>query len=116
MVLVGVAGVTYLDKKRTTSWQETLWVGIFPMNADGSAVADNYIRTLSVNDFAPIESFFARETRRYGVNLTRPVRIELYPSPQDMPPSLPLHAKVFQRIFWSLRTRWFAHSAADVPG
>lgn len=115
-VLVGVAGVTWLDKVRTTSWEDTLWVGIFPMNADGSSVADQYIRTLTVRDFAAIESFFARETRRYGISVVRPVRIELYPSPKELPPVLPRRANALARMWWSLKMRWFARSAADVPG
>ena len=44
VLLVVVAGVTWIDKVRTTSWKQTLWVGIFPMNGDGSTVSDRYVQ------------------------------------------------------------------------
>ncbi len=116
LLLVVVAGVTWIDKARTTSWKETLWVGIFPMNADGSAVSDRYVRSLTVEDFASIEKFFADEAGRYGVSLSRPIHIELYPGPAELPPMLPPRANALTTILWSLKMRWYAHHAADVPG
>ncbi len=116
VVLVAVAGMTYIDKVRTTSWKQTLWVGIFPMNGDGSAVADRYVRSLTVKDFAGIETFFAEEARRYGVSLVRPIRIELYPSPAGRPPALERGSGALGALWWSLRMRWYARGAADVPG
>jgi len=116
LVLVGVAGVTWIDKVRTTSWKQTLWVGIFPMNADGRDVSERYVRSLTVEDFASIETFFATEANRYGIPLDRPVRIELYPSPSQKPPVLAPRSGPLASIWWSLKMRWYARSAADVPG
>lgn len=115
-LLVVAAGVTWIDKARTTSWQQPLWVGIFPLNADGTIVADRYIRNLRVEDFAAIETFFANEAARYGVVLQQPVRIELYPPGHDLPPVLQQDAGALASLWWSLRMRWYAHRAADVPG
>lgn len=116
LLLVVVAGMTYIDKVRTTSWQQTLWVGIFPMNGDGSAVADRYVRSLTTEDFASIETFFMNEAHRYGISLERPIRIELYPSPAEKPPMLKRGAGALGSIWWSLKIRWYARRAADVPG
>ena len=69
LVLVIVAGRAWLDRVQTQSWKNTLWVGIFPLNADGSPVAERYLGTLSQDDFASIETFFAREAHRLGVTL-----------------------------------------------
>lgn len=116
LVLVAVLGTTYLDRVRTTSWKETLWVGVFPMNADGSEVADRYIASLTTEDFANLETFFANEAGRYGVTVQRPIRIELYPSPKEKPPALAPGAGPIATAWWSLKIRWFARRAADVPG
>jgi hypothetical protein len=116
LLLVIVAGMTYIDKGRTTSWNQTLWVGIFPMNGDGSDVSERYVSALKVEDFSSIETFFADEARRYGIPLTRPIRIELYPSPAEKPPVLTRGAGPLASIWWSLKTRWYARHAADVPG
>ena len=116
MALVAVAGMTYIDKIRTTSWRNTLWVGIFPMNGDGSAVTERYVRDLKVTDFAAIETFFMNEAHRYGVTLERPIRIELYPSPAEKPPMLKRGSGPLGAIWWSLKMRWYARRAADVPG
>jgi hypothetical protein len=116
LVLVVVASMAWIDKVRTTSWKQTLWVGIFPMNGDGSAVADRYVSSLTVEDFAPIETFLANEAHRYGVSLEQPVHIELYPAPRELPPALAPDSGPLGSIWWSLKTRWYAHRAADVPG
>jgi hypothetical protein len=116
LVLFGVAATTWLDRISTTSWDNTLWVGIFPMNGDGSAAADRYVRTLTVEDFASLETFFAQQAARYGVKVTRPIRVDLYPSSRELPPALPRNANAVQAAWWSLKMRWFARSAAKVPG
>jgi hypothetical protein len=116
LVLLGVAATTWLDRVSTTDWNNTLWVGIFPMNADGSAVAERYVRNLGTENFASLETFFAQETARYGVNVQRPIHVELYPSSRELPPTLAPGANALQAAWWSLKMRWFARSAADVPG
>ena len=116
LVLIGVAAMTWLDRVNTTSWKNTLWVGIFPMNGDGSAVAERYVQGLEPQDFASLETFFAKEASRYGVTLTQPVRVELYPPSAERPPALAPRASLLARTWWSLKVRWFARQAADVPG
>lgn len=116
LALAVVLASTWLDRLRTTSWKETLWVGVFPMNGDGSVVAERYIASLTTEDFASLEQFFANEAGRYGLAIQRPVRIELYPSPKEKPPLLAPGSGVVATAWWSLKIRWFAHRAADVPG
>jgi hypothetical protein len=116
LVLAVVTANAWLDRINTTSWDESLWVGIFPMNADGSAAADRYVRSLTPEDFAGLEAFFAEETGRYGMTVDRPVRVELYPSPGELPPELPPNANTLQIMWWSMKMRLFARSAANVPG
>ncbi|MEP7243579.1 MAG: hypothetical protein ABI885_07815 [Gammaproteobacteria bacterium] len=116
LLLLGVAGTTWLDRVRTTSWKDTVWVGIFPLNADGSEVAEHYIERLKAEDFASIEEFFTSESARYGVRVERPIRIELYPEAHKLPPVLERGAGPLATAWWSLKTRWFARQAGNVPG
>lgn len=116
LVLLVVGANAWLDRATTTSWEQTLWVGIFPMNADGSAVTEKYVQALTTEDFTSIETFFERETARHGLKIERPIRVELYPSPSERPPALPRDANMLQTAWWSLKMRLFANSAADVPG
>jgi hypothetical protein len=116
LMLVVVAGMAWIDKVRTTSWKQTVWVGIFPINGDGSAAAERYVGSLTRDDFTAIETFFADEARRYGVELAQPIHIELYPSPRELPPVLAPGSGPLASMWWSLKTRWYARSAADVPG
>jgi hypothetical protein len=116
LVLICVAATQWLDRFETTNWDKPLWVGIFPLNGDNSAAADRYVKNLRIEDFAKLEEFFATQTARYGVKIERPIRVELYPSPGELPPQLEPNASWFQTVWWSLKVRWFARSAADVPG
>ena len=105
VVLAIVAGGAWLDRQRTTSWQQTVWVGAFPVNADGSAAAADYISTLSEADLQPVSDFVAAEAHRYGVLIDAPVGIRLYPILSAAPPQLAANASVSERILWSLRLR-----------
>lgn len=116
LVLAGVGAATWLDRVSSTSWDKTLWVGIFPLNGDGSDVAARYIDDLTAEDFASIESFFSQQAARYGVKIDRPVRVDLYPSPRELPPVLAPGSNRLQVMWWSLKTRLYARRMADVPG
>ena len=116
LVLAAVAMHSWLDRVTTQSWQQTLWVGIYPLAGDGTAQAQNYLEGLTVKDFAAIETFFAREARRYGVQLAQPVHLELYPQGSALPPVLPRDAGALGVAWWSLKLRWFAFRAGQVPG
>ena len=116
MVLALVAGQQLLDRTRTQGWKETLWVGVFPLNADGAEDTQRYIAGLTPGDFTDLEAFFTREAHRYGVNLQTPVHVELYPQGRELPPPLPVDAGVLATAWWTLRLRWFAFRHTDFPG
>ena len=116
LILAAVATSAWLDRVSTTSWDQTLWVGIFPLNGDGSDVTARYINDLTVGNFASIESFFAQEAAHYGVTIDRPIRVDLYPSPRELPPRLEPQSNRLQIMWWSLKMRLYARRASDVPG
>jgi hypothetical protein len=110
VVLAVVAGGAWLDQRRTTSWQRTVWVGAFPLNADGSAAAAGYIAALGEAQLQPVADFVAREARRYGIALEAPVSLRLYPAPAQLPPALDAHASLPGRVLWSLRLRYYRYT------
>jgi hypothetical protein len=116
LVLAAVAVQQWLDRVHTQSWQSTLWVGVYPLNGDGSPDAQRYLDTLTEKDFAGIETFFAREAHRYGVALEAPVHIELFPVGSRLPPALEAGAGPLGIAWWSLKLRWFSARVGEVPG
>ena len=116
LVLLAVALHARLDRIATESWQEPLWVGVFPLNADGSAPTQDYVAALTPRDFAALEDFFTREAQRYGLKLEQPVHVELYPPGTKLPPALDPSAGPLGVAWWSLKLRWFAAHATQVPG
>ncbi|MBV8784907.1 MAG: hypothetical protein JOZ67_12025 [Gammaproteobacteria bacterium] len=116
LILAAVALHQWLERHVTQSWQSTLWVGIFPLNADGSARTADYIATLTPRDFKDIEAFFAREAHRYGIQLEEPVHVELYPQGRELPPELSRGSGLLSVMWWSLKMRWYAAHASDFPG
>jgi hypothetical protein len=116
VVLVIVAGRTWLDRVETQSWKSPLWVGIYPLNADGSPSARSYIADLSANDFADIPTFFQREAHRFDIPVDEPVHIELYPQGNELPPQLEPNPGPIAVMWWSLKMRWFAMHATKVAG
>jgi hypothetical protein len=113
VILVFVALSSWLTKVRSTGWNNSLWVKVYPINADGSETTARYIRGLAVDDFVDIEAFVARETERHGRSVRRPVRMELGDEIIEQPPALPEQPGTLDIMLWSLRLRWWASSVTD---
>lgn len=107
-ILFFVAVSTWLTQARSTDWNNSLWIKIYPINADGSAASQQHIRDLDAREFSPIEDFFEREVSRYGRHLGRPVRIELGEPVIEQPPEIEAGAGALDIMLWSLRMRWWA--------
>jgi len=106
MVSVG----TWLSKARSTDWNNSLWVKIYPINGDGSDASRDYIAALDPDTFAGIEEFLAREVDRYGRRLPHPVRIELGQPIDEQPPPIDDIRNAFDIMLWSLKMRWWVAS------
>jgi hypothetical protein len=113
VVLIFVGISTWLSQSRSTDWNNSLWVKIYPINADGSEASARYIGSLDEAHFSSIEAFVARETERYGKALDRPVRIELGDEVTEQPPAIVSEPGIFAIMQWSLRLRWWASGIGD---
>ncbi|MEM6817169.1 MAG: hypothetical protein AAF578_00115 [Pseudomonadota bacterium] len=109
-ILAFVAIGTWLAQVRSTDWNNSLWIRMDPINADGHPATQRYIDSLSVEVFSGVEGFFDREVQRYGVMLEQPVRVELGPQLSEEPPKLSEQRSILNTMLWSLETRWWASS------
>jgi hypothetical protein len=113
MILFFVAVSTWLTQARSTDWNNSLWVKIYPINADGSTASSDYIASLTAENFGGIETFLSRETERFGRTILRPVRLELGNEIHEQPPPLATTPGMLDIMIWSIRMRWWASSVAS---
>lgn len=113
LILLVVVVNMWLTQVRSTDWNNSLWVKIYPINADGSPVTDRYIDSLRLRHFEEIEAFVAREAERYGKTVPRPVRVELGTPISQQPPALPDEPNVLDVMLWSLKMRLWVADATD---
>ena len=74
-ILLTVAVGSWQTWLRTTSWERALDVVVFPVNADGKAETEAYIRSLDDESFESIGSFMRNEAQHYGISLLNPVAL-----------------------------------------
>jgi hypothetical protein len=112
-ILCFVALNAWLSQSRSTDWNNSLWVKIYPINADGSDASARYIAGLKTAEFEQIASFISKESARYGRELNRPLRVEFGQLITEQPPTIDEDANVIGIILWSLKLRWWASSVTD---
>ena len=112
-ILFFVAVSTWLTQARSTDWNNSLWVKVYPINADNSPESTKYIANLKLRDFDGIESFLTREAAKYAVDVARPVRLELGEPVPEQPPQLGNSPHVLNVMLWSLKMRWWANSVTS---
>ena len=107
-VLVMVALGAWLARARSTDWDNTLRVTIYPVNGDGSEQAQRYIDALDRDTFAAVARFLEREGERYGITLPDPLRIEVATQVSERPPEPPAARQIVGVMAWSLKLRYYA--------
>ena len=119
ILLFTLAIATYsmvYDRLSTTDWDDTLRIGVFPINAADDEVTAGYIDRLTNDSVADIESFFNEEARRHGVEFKRPVRVDLFPEVGEKPPARDPDAGLLATMWWSLRIRLYANRNSEPEG
>jgi hypothetical protein len=116
LLILGFAAYSTLyDRLSTTDWDETLRVGIFPVNAGDDPVTEAYLETLSDESIAELEYFLNREAKRHGVTIDRPVRVDRFPEVSEKPPPHAADSGIFATMWWSLKMRMYANRNARPP-
>ncbi len=117
LVLLFFVGMnTWLTQLRSTDWNETLWIAVYPINGDDSETTQRYINTLSAENFDSIETFVADEARRYHMLIHEPVTVQMAPAVDSKPPLPPENGSTLAIMLWSLQLRYWAALNDDFPG
>ena len=116
MTLIGVAIGSWLTSKRSTDWEQPLWVAIYPINADNSQRTQQYIDQLGLEDFQSIEEFFSEEAEEFKLALKHPFTLKFAPQVDSLPPEPPKSGVVWEVMLWSLQLRYWAYKANTYQG
>lgn len=115
-ILACVALGAWRAKNHSVEWKHILPVNIYLINGDGSAAATDYVRSLTVEDFKPIETFMRGEAVRYGRSDHASIEIRLGGKIEVQPPAPPGNGSALDAIVWSLKMRWWAYHNTDTTG
>ena len=116
LIFATVAQTAWQARSRASTWQNTLYVGVYPILADDSPATRRYVEGLNKDSFAAIDKFFAEEARRYQQSVWQPVSVALA-APQTVLPPLPAaRPGMLDAVSWSLRMRWWAWRHDKIAG
>jgi hypothetical protein len=116
LILVFVLLNTWLDRVYSRDWNGTLQVALYPVNIDGSAVAERFIQQLRAEDITELTDFFTAQAADYKLPLSTPLRFTLAPELKAAPPLPPENGGRFDVMLWSLKLRWFVWRTPDPSG
>ncbi len=113
LILFFVVAKIFQNKSRNTSWEQTLYVAVYPINADQSEQSQAYIKSLSKDNFKSVENFLNQQAKRFGVELDKPFVFELRDFRAEMPPQVPQSHSLLSTVWWSLKFRYYAWRVAS---
>lgn len=98
----------WLSKVSTQTWNSSVSVALYPINADQRTDTQGYIDALDIVHFEPISRFMQKQAEQYGIALSPVVSIQLAPPLTSLPPKINSNANVLQSVIWSLKMRWWS--------
>jgi len=107
-ILLFVALGEFLAARRSTAWNDTLWVDIYLVNGDRLDSTQRYIDSIDAKEFDGVDAFFAAEAKRYGVAIDEPFRLNVVGQYRDELPAIDEHPSLLGVMWWSLEMRWLA--------
>jgi hypothetical protein len=116
LILAVVAWNNWYDRLSTTDWDETLTVGIFPIDETDDPATRAYVAGLGDNDVADVERFLNEEAASYGIGIDRPVSVRVFRRVAEMPPERDPDSGMLGNMWWSLKMRAYARRAALSTG
>lgn len=105
LILATVAQQSLL-KDGAPKWDKTLYVALYPINADGSGVSAGAIQQLSASQFEEVASYLSEESAQYGLTLREPFAIRLGGVVSGLPPKP--GKSLLEAMVWSLHFRFWA--------
>jgi hypothetical protein len=115
-VLLFVALGAWLDGRRSTDWDGTLRVTIYPLAVGADTSTATHVAGLDADAYADVTRFLAEQAARYGVTVEEPVRVRVSRAVREPPPAAPDDPGPVSVALWSLRMRYWAwRVAAEDP-
>lgn len=93
---------------RTSGWDRTVNIGIYPIAADNSPSTAQYLKNLDTEKFQDIKTWLQDQAGIYGQGDHSVAEIWLSPTLQEQPPLPPRQASALEAILWSLKLRWWS--------
>jgi len=116
LLLLFVAASAYFTKMRVTSWENPLYVYVYPINGDGTQTTQTYIDRLTDSRFISISRFMAQQATEYENVTTEPFVITLSPQVMSKPPLPPIGGNIPQVMWWSMKLRFWSWTHNTDPG
>lgn len=117
LLILGYIGIdTVLNNQRSTNWKRSLRVVVYPINADDSEAAEDYISQLQSTEFEDINTYLEVEAKKYNPTITDPIRINLAPQLRSKPPALSRSRSTLAIIWWSIKLRFWAWKNDNYTG
>jgi hypothetical protein len=116
LLLAIAAWSNWYDQLSTTDWDETLTVGIYPIDETDDRVTHAYIASLTSADVADVETFLNEEAATHGIGIGRPVSVQMFRPVSEKPPEHDADSGLFGNMWWSLKMRMYARRAALSTG
>ena len=107
-ILLFVALGEFLAARRSTSWDDTLWVDVYLVNGDHLDSTQRYVDSIDAKEFAGVAEFFAAEAKRYGIKIEQPFRLNVVGEYHGDVPTPGAHPSLLGTMWWSLEMRWLA--------
>jgi len=108
-ILLFVAVGEFLAQRRSTDWDDTLWVDVYLVNGDHLDSTQRYVDSIDgAKEFDGVADFFAAEAKRYGVTIEQPFRLNVVGQYRNDLPALDAHPSLLGTMWWSLEMRWLA--------
>lgn len=114
LILASVGLETWRAHSRTSAWNRTLHVGLYPVAADDSPATARYLQSLEAESFQEIETWLQEQARAYGQGQVEPIDIWLAPALRELPPLPPRQADMLAAAGWSLKLRWWAREHSHI--
>ncbi len=105
-ILATVAHRAWLET-HDLEWKDSLYVAVYPVNADGSEASSRHIPRLDADQLQEITDYLAEEAARYDLAIRFPFQLRLGAEVDHPPPQPPKKGTVLQTIIWSLHFRWW---------
>jgi hypothetical protein len=107
LVILAFVIISMLQEKADLNWKSSFFVAVYPINADGSTLTQQYIQSLQTQDFEAVATALNEQAKQYGIKLYRPINLMLGQPIIQAPPLPPHDGQWIDAILWSLKLRYY---------